>query len=367
MNGEKTTNQRADGLNYAPKSEGVRHVVCRPGEFVFSAAYLDHGHIYGMATGLIEAGGELRHIYDPSENRAAAFKEKFPKVRVVSSLDEMLADSEVKLVVSAAVNNRRGAIGVRVMRGGKDFFCDKPLFTSLDQVEVARRTARETGRKYMGYFSERLHSECAVRAGELVREGRIGRVVQVIGLGPHRINIPSRPDWFFDRDCFGGIICDLGSHQIEQFLFFAGAGNARVASSRVANYAHKQYPKFQDFGEANLLADNGVAGYFRLDWFTPNALEAWGDGRTFILGTEGYIELRKYIDVGGTGEPDTLLLVNGTENERMNLHGKVGYPFFGELILDCLNRTENAMTQEHVFLTSELAIRAQDMAEMVEG
>ncbi|MDR1519449.1 MAG: Gfo/Idh/MocA family oxidoreductase [Planctomycetota bacterium] len=358
--------ERSDGLNYAPVSRGVKHVVCRPGEFVFSAAHLDHGHIYGMTAALLEAGGTLRHVFDPSEKAVAAFLEKFPQARA-ASLDEILADSEVMLVASAAVNCLRGGIGVGIMRAGKDYFCDKPLFTTLDQAAAARAAVRETGRKYLGYFSERLHSECAVKAGELIREGRIGRPVQVIGLGPHRVNIPSRPAWFFDPDKFGGIICDLGSHQIEQFLYFTGAESARISASRVANYRHKRYPGFQDFGDAGLVADNGAVGYFRLDWLTPDALEAWGDGRTFILGTEGYIELRKYTDIGGSRQPDTLFLVNNKVNERMDLRGKTGYPFFGQLILDCLNRTEKAMTQEHIFLASELAVKAQAAAEIVEG
>ncbi|MDR1535203.1 MAG: Gfo/Idh/MocA family oxidoreductase [Planctomycetota bacterium] len=364
---ESRETQRVDGLNYAPESRGVKHVACHPGEFVFSAAHLDHGHIYGMATGLIEAGGELRHVYDPSEKAVAAFLERFPRAKAVGSLAEILADPQVRLVASAAVNSLRCGIGVTVMRAGKDFFCDKPLFTSLEQVETARKAVRETGRRYFGYFSERLHSECAAKAGELIERGRIGRVIQVIGLGPHRINIPSRPEWFFDPEKFGGIICDLGSHQVEQFLFYTGAGGARITASRIANYNHKQYPRFQDFGDVSLVADNGAAGYFRLDWFTPDSLEAWGDGRTFILGTEGYLELRKYTDVGGTRQPDVLFLANRETNERMNLRGLVGYPFFGEMIRDCLDRTQKAMTQEHIFLASELAVRAQAQAEIIEN
>ena len=358
--------QRSDGASYAPQSVGVVRKVCAAGEFPFAAARLDHGHIFGMVTGLLEAGGELRYVYDPDPAAVAAFVERYPQAKPVDSLERLLEIPEVRLVACAAVGSERADVGERVLRAGKDFFCDKPLFTSLEQIERTRRTVAETGRKYMGYFSERLHVECAVKAGELVREGAIGRVVQVLGLGPHRISASTRPEWFFHPERYGGILCDLGSHQIEQFLYFTGASDARVTHSQVANYRFGEYPDFQDFGDMNLLADNGAVGYFRMDWFTPDALEAWGDGRTFILGTHGYIELRKYTDVGGTREPDTLVLVNNDVNERMNLRGKIGYPFFGELILDCLNRTENAMTQEHVFKASELAVRAQNGAVRIE-
>ena len=357
---------RGDGASYAPRSGVAVERACKPGEFPIAAAYLDHGHIFGMMNGLVEAGADLRYVYDPRPEKVAEFRAQYPQAVPVASFEQILADPGIKMVASAAVNSERAGIGEQVMRSGKDYFADKPLFTTLEQVATARRTVAGTGRKYMGYFSERLHVECAVKAGELVAEGLIGRVVQVLGLGPHRISLPTRPDWFFDPQRYGGILCDIGSHQIEQFLFFTGAHDARVTHSQVANYRFKDHPAFQDFGDMNLVADNGAVGYFRMDWFTPDALEAWGDGRTVILGTEGYIELRKYTDLGGTREPDNLFLVNKDRNERMNLRGKVGYPFFGKLIADCLNRTEHAMTQEHVFKTSELAIEAQNMAVRIE-
>ncbi len=362
MAGPAQVIQRSDGINYAPVSTGVIKRVVEPGVFPFAAVRLDHGHIYGMTNGLLEAGAELAYVHDPNPKAVADFIERYPQAKPVDSLETILSDPKIRLVASAAVNRERAGIGMRVMAAGKDYFADKPLFTTLEQIVEARRATKETGRKYMGYFSERLHVECAVKAGEYVKEGRIGRVVQVIGLGPHRISLPSRPEWFFDPARQGGILCDIGSHQVEQLLYFTGARDATLSYSRVANYRNKQLAGFQDFGDMSFVTDNGAVGYFRMDWLTPDALEVWGDGRTIILGTHGYIELRKYTDVGGTRQPDNLILVNDKDNIRENLRGKVGFPFFGELILDCLNRTENAMTQEHVFKTSELAVVAQNRA-----
>src|SRR5690606_6573876 len=208
----------------------------------------------------------------------------------------ILEDKEIQLVAGAAVTSERCALGMRVMDSGKDYFTDKAPFTTLEQLEMARKKVKETGKKYMVYYSERLHVESAVYAGQLIEQGAIGRVVQVIGTGPHRLNAPSRPDWFFKKEKYGGILCDIGSHQCEQFLYFTGAKDAKVLHSKVANYHNKQYPELEDFGDATLLADNGATGYFRVDWLTPDGLRTWGDGRMIILGTEGYIELRKYID-----------------------------------------------------------------------
>ncbi len=355
--------QKSDGMNYAP--QGHAKPVVKPGEFAFAAAYLEHGHIYGQCNGLIEAGAQLRWVYDADPKKVEAFLAKFPQTRVARSFDEILADPAIHLVAAAAVPSERGAIGIRVMKAGKDYFTDKTPFTSLEQLEAARRAVSETKRKYMVYFSERLHVESAMHAGDLVAGGAIGRVVQVIGLGPHRLNKPSRPAWFFERARYGGILCDIGSHQFEQFLHFTGATDATVTQAAIANFANPDQPEFEDFGEASLLGNNGTSNYVRVDWFTPDGLSTWGDGRTVILGTKGYIELRKYVDVARDRAGDNIYLVDDRGEQHLNVAGKVGFRFFGEFILDCLNRTEVAMTQEHAFKAAELCLRAQAAARRI--
>jgi predicted dehydrogenase len=351
--------QKSDGMNYAP--QGKPRPVVKPGEFLFAAAFLDHGHINGQCNGLVEAGGQLKWVYDSDASRAEALASKFPGARIARSFEQILEDPDVRLVAAAAIPNLRGAIGCRVMEAGKDYFTDKTPFTTLDQLDAAKAVVARTGRKYAVYYSERLHVESTMYATELVREGAIGRVLQVIGLGPHRLGT-GRPDWFFKKEQFGGILCDIGSHQFEQFLTFTGATDAAVTHAAVANYANQTHPEFEDFGEANLLGDNGATNYIRVDWFTPAGLGTWGDGRTTILGTKGYIELRKYIDVGRDKTGDHVYLVDEKGEHHIEVAGKVGFRFFGELILDCLNRTENAMTQRHAFKAAELCLRAQAMA-----
>ena len=356
--------QKSDGMTYAP--QGKPRPAVQPGEFPFAATHLDHGHIFGQTNGLLEAGGELRWVYDPDPAKVKAFQERYPQARAARSLEEILNDREIRLVAAAAVPNERGPLGCRVMDSGKDYFTDKTPFTSLDQLADARATTERTGRKYMVYYSERLHVECAVLAGDLIRQGAIGRVVQVLGLGPHRLTAQSRPAWFFERARYGGILCDIGSHQIEQFLSFSGAKDATVTNAAVGNYHNPEYPELEDFGECSLVADNGASNYFRVDWLTPDGLRTWGDGRTFILGTDGYIELRKYIDVATEGKAgDHLLLVNGQGEQAHHVSGQVGFPFFGQLILDCLHRTEDAMTQAHAFKAAELCLQAQAQARVL--
>jgi predicted dehydrogenase len=349
--------QKADGMNYAP--QGKPAPVVQAGEFKFAAAHLDHGHVYGQCNGLLEAGAELKWVYDPDEKKVAAFKEKYPQAQAARSLDEILEDDSIKLVTAAAVPCDRGPLGLRVMSAAKDYFTDKTPFTSLAQLDDAKAAVARTGRKYMVYFSERLHVESAMYATDLVAGGAIGRVVQVIGLGPHRLGKANRPAWFFEKAKFGGILTDIGSHQFEQFLTYTGATDATITQAAVGNFANPDKPEFEDFGEASLLGDNGASNYIRVDWFTPNGLSTWGDGRTVILGTNGYIELRKYVDVAREKTGDNVYIVDHAGERHINVAGKVGFRFFGQLILDCLNRTEKAMTQGHAFKAAELCLRAQ--------
>ncbi len=354
--------EKRDGGTYAPRGKAC--AVCEKGAFPIGVIGLDHGHIYGMCNGLTEAGATLGPVYDPDPAKVGPFLAAFPEAWAAGSREEVLA-SDVKLVASAAVPADRCQIGCEAMRRGKDCFLDKPPLTTRAQLAEARRTAAETGRKMLVYFSERLHVEASVYAQQLIEQGAIGRVVQVMGWGPHRLSAQGRPAWFFEPERYGGILVDIGCHQIEQLVFFAGASDARIVQSRVGNYAHGQYPRFQDFGDAMLLCDNGVTGYFRVDWFTPDGLRAWGDGRTLITGTEGYIELRKYLDVASSAEGDHVYYVNGKEERHFCASGQCGFPFFGKLINDCLHRTETAMTQTYIFRVMELALEAQERAQLV--
>jgi predicted dehydrogenase len=331
----------------------------------FAAVGLNHGHIYGQTGLLLRAGAELAAYHADEDDLAAAFAKAFPQARRTATRQEVLEDESIQLIVSAAIPDERGPLGVAAMRHGKDYMADKPGFTTLEQLAEARRVQAETGRIYSICFSERFENSATVKAGELVAQGAIGRVVQTIGLGPHRTSLTSRPDWFFRKSRYGGILNDIASHQADQFLFFTGSTQAEVVSAQVANYKHPQHPEFEDFGDLTLRgsAPGGpeVTGYIRVDWYTPDGLGTWGDGRLTILGTDGYIELRKYIDIAGRPGGGHLFLVDGTGTHYIDCAG-VELPYGRQLLADIRDRTETAMPQAHCFLASELVLRAQQQA-----
>jgi len=331
----------------------------------FAVIGLNHGHIYGQTEAVLRGGGELASFYAPEADLAAAFAKRYPQARLVRNEKEILEDKSVQLVVSASIPDERAPLGVRVMEHGKDFMADKPGITTLEQLADVRRVQKATGRIYSIMYSERLENRATVKAGELVKAGAIGKVVQTIGLGPHRMNAGTRPAWFFDPERFGGILCDIGSHQFDQYLFFTGSTRAGVVASQVGNVHHPQYPGFQDFGDVMLRGDGGT-GYIRVDWFTPDGLNTWGDGRLTILGTDGYIELRKNVDIAGREGGNHLFLVDKKETRYMDCSGEP-LPYGSQLVDDVLNRTETAMPQAHCFLATELALKAQKAAQPVGG
>jgi predicted dehydrogenase len=339
----------------------VKHIKPEAGRIKFSVIGLNHGHIYGQVEAVTRGGGELVSFYAKEADLAAAFAKRYPNARQAASEQEILNDKTTQLVLSAAIPDERAPIGIRVMKSGKDYMVDKPGITSLEQLAQVRKVQKETKRIYSIMYSERLENRATVKAGELVQAGAIGKVLQTIGLGPHRMNIPSRPEWFFDKKRFGGIICDIASHQFDQYLFFTGSKKAEIVASQVGNLNHPQYPHFEDFGDTMVRGDGGV-GYIRVDWFTPDGLKSWGDGRLTIMGTEGFIELRKNVDIAGRDGGNHLFLVNNNETKYVDC-SKTELPYGRQLVDDVINRTETAMSQEHCFLATELALRAQKNAQ----
>ena len=323
----------------------------------FSTIGINHAHIYSQTDALIRGGAELVSLNAKEPALIEEYRKKYPQVKLARSEKEILEDNSIQMVISSAIPIERAPLGIEVMKHGKDFMADKPGIISLEQLAEVRRVQKETKKIYSILYSERLENRATLKAGELVKAGAIGQVIQTIGLGPHRMNIKTRPSWFFDKQNYGGILCDIGSHQCDQFLFFTGSTQADVAASQVGNVHYPEYPAFEDFGDVTFQGNNGT-GYFRVDWFTPDGLSTWGDGRLTILGTEGYIEIRKYVDIAGKEGGNHLFLVDKKKTRYFDC-SQVPMPYGEQLIADVNNRTETAMAQDHCFLATELALTAQ--------
>lgn len=324
----------------------------------FAAIGLDHRHIYHMVGELIAAGAVCAG-YDPetSDPRVLdGFRERFPDLEPVAR-ERLLDDPSIAVIVSAAIPRDRPGIAIRAMRAGKDVMVDKPGATTLADCDAIDAVARETGRIFSICFSERFVVRACEAASRLVAEGAIGPVISTVGLGPHRLNREIRPAWFFERAAYGGILTDIASHQIDQFLHFTGNRDAEIAASTVANHEVRDVPGFEDFGEM-LLRAKDATGYIRVDWFTPDGLPVWGDGRLFLTGTEGTIELRKYLDIAGRSGADHLFLTNRDGVTHIDASGEP-LTYFPKFLADVRDRTATAMPEGHALTVTRLAIAAE--------
>lgn len=330
----------------------------------FGVIGINHSHIYGQTKCLLDAGAELVAFHAPEDDLAAAFQAAFPQALRVTDAARIYEDPSLHMVVTAAIPDQRAAVALTAMRHGKDVMTDKPGAITFEELALLRQLQAETKRIWSVCYSERFETRSTVKASELVAAGAIGKVVQTIGIGPHALNNNPRPDWFFQRKRYGGILADIAAHQCDQFLHFTGSTRAEVVAAHIANHANPQRPELEDFGEV-LLRGNGGTGYVRVDWYTPKGLGTWGDGRLTILGTDGYIELRKYIDIAGQPGTDHVFLVDQKGTQRIDC-SHTPLPYGAQLIADVLDRTETAMPQAHCFLATELAITAEAKAVRVE-
>ena len=327
----------------------------------FAVIGINHSHINSQVGAVLRGGGELVWLFAKEPELVKNFQTRFPQATLARSEDEVLQDASVQLVLSSAIPVDRAPLGIRVMQHGKDYMADKPGITTLEQLAEVRRVQAATKRIYSIMFSERFENRATVKAGELVKAGAIGHVVQTVGLGPHRISLTTRPAWFWDKARFGGILCDIASHQADQFLYFTGSTRADVVAAQVGNVHHPQYPDFEDFGDVMLRGDSGT-GYIRVDWFTPDGLPTWGDGRLTILGTEGFIEVRKNVDLAGRPGESHLFIADQKSTRYIDC-ATVDLPYGRLLVDDVLNRTETAMPQAHCYLSTELVLKAQRQAQ----
>jgi predicted dehydrogenase len=324
----------------------------------FAAIGLDHRHIYYHVEQLQREGAScVGHCPQTSDPRVlAGFRERFPQVPAVDRR-RLLEDPSIDFVCIAAVPSDRAALAIDAMRHGKDVMVDKPGLISLADLSAVQACVAETGRIFSICFSERFVVRACEAASRLVAAGEIGRVIQTVGLGPHRLNRAIRPGWFFDPGAFGGILTDIASHQIDQFLHYTASDTAEIVSSSVANRGLPEMPAFEDYGEI-LLRSETATGFIRVDWFTPDGLGAWGDGRLFLLGTEGYIELRKYIDIAGREGSDHVFLSNRDGTRHIDA-SREPLTYFTKFQADVRDRSSTAMPRDHALKVTRLAITAQ--------
>ena len=325
----------------------------------FAAIGLDHRHVYDLTAGLLAAGAVcVGHDPETSDPRVlAGFRKRFPNIPAVAR-DRLLDDPSIDFIVLCSVPRDRAAVAIEAMRRGKDVMVDKPGVTTAALLAEVEAAVRETGRIW-SIVMGRLTSASVQAALGVVRSGELGHLVSLTSLAPHRLNRALRPDWFFERDAYGGIINDIGVHSIDQFLAFAGASDATIGASTIGCFGTSP-PGFEDFAEITLRSAT-MTGTMRMDWFTPDGLPDWGDGRLFLVGTEGTLELRKNLDIEGRAGGDHLLVANRNRTRHQDC-SELQVTYYRDFLDDVRDRTGRMLDGGRVFSVCRLALRCQSDA-----
>ena len=325
----------------------------------FAAIGLDHRHVYDLTTGLLAAGAHcVGHDPETTDQRVlAGFRKRFPNVPAVPR-ERLLDDPSIDFIVLSAVPRDRAALAIEAMRRGKDVMVDKPGITTPDQLAAVEAVVRETGRIWSICLG-RLGSPAVQAALLVVRSGELGRLLSLTSLAPHRLNRALRPDWFFDRDAYGGIINDIGVHSIDQFMAFADTADITIAASTIGSFGTPP-AGFEDFAEITLRSQT-MTGTMRQDWFTPDGLADWGDGRLFLVGTEGTLELRKNLDLEGRAGGDHMFVANKQRTRYQNCSG-LPVTYYRDFLGDVRERNGQMMDGGRVFAVCRLALRCQATA-----
>ena len=320
---------------------------------------LDHIHGLVLAVRLWQAGATIAAFHASGGKNVAAMKLLGPKA-TSSSIDAIIEDPTIDLIVTAAIPRDRGDIAVRALRAGKHVVADKPGVTTLDGLAAIDEALAETDRRWWVMFGERFENRAVAEACRRAQLGDIGRVVSVLGLGPHRMGADGRPDWFWDPVATGGILVDIGSHQADQFLMATGAGTADVISAQVGNVSVPRHPDMQDIGQM-VVSGGGAIGTHRVDYLSPKGLKTWGDGRLMIVGTDGTLEVRTNVDVAGRKGKEHLIAVDAKGTRRIDCT-KAKVDWAKRLVADVVDGSDTFVNQDHVRAVCDLTLRAQAAA-----
>lgn len=174
-------------------------------------------------------GLHLAAIVQRKGNEAA---DKYPDVRIVRNLDELLAIREIRLVVIATPNDTHYEFARQCLAAGRDVVVDKPFTTTLEEAKSLVQFAKDSGRLLTVYQNRRYDGDFqAIR--KLVADGTLGRIVQ-FETNYDRYRPQLKPGaWRESARPGSGILFDIAPHLIDHALVLFGLPEAVTADVRI--------------------------------------------------------------------------------------------------------------------------------------
>lgn len=325
----------------------------------FSIIGCEHEHISIFIEEMLELGHECAGIYE-AENKAllesVAEKYNLP----IAEDKEMLLSNNVDMVGSSAINNQKIDIIELCEERGKHIMVDKPAVTNREDYKRLQAVI-DRGQIEVGMLLTERYRPAFSTLKRYIDEQRLGKIINIGIRKPHKLKPSTRPAWHFSKEQGGGIVIDLFVHDFDLLRWLTG-DEIRGFDGMVTKNMLPEYPTFYDAAAVQvLLKDNTIAQLYA-DWHTPEASKTYGDGRIFVVGTEGYAELRLSGDPLITDETLMLFVTHEKEYERVELDTLQAT--ISEDFLQRIEGKQAGITHQDILAASIATIEADENAKI---
>jgi predicted dehydrogenase len=333
-------------------------------DVTFGIIGCQHGHIHGLIESLVAIPGvTCAGIYDEQPEAMKAVTDRYP-VNAVASPDVLLDDAKVTLIGTAAVNNDKGALLAQAVEAGKHVIADKPLCTIIEDLNAIEKAATEN-RVRVGLMLSERYQGYTQKMMELVNDGAIGHVANVLCVRPHRLGRAGRPDWMFVDEKYGGIIVDLAIHDVDIIRWAAGGVFEEITAYQ-QNWGN---PTDKDFGDIGVLLGrltSGATGMVRTDWFTPATSPVHGDTRFIITGTRGMIEVRAAGDLWTRKKkcPPELMVMTDNRDPVRFAPGKPDVTMVDDFLASTYGDAKPILSNTDVFEATRASLMARESTKL---
>ncbi len=306
-----------------------------------------HSHVFSvLKTVLTLSDVSIIAAWETYADSVAAAREHGVTV-THSDYDEMLRLPTLDAVVVGDYYAARGEKIIKALSAGKHVYADKPICTSLSELEKIERLAKEK-KLSVGCMLDLRCSGAAAAAKTVVDSGALGEIHNISFGGQHPLNYGSRPGWYFETGKHGGTINDIAIHGIDLVRFITGKGVQSVQAARCWNAYAKKVPEFCDSAQFMVTLDGGAGLIADVSYAMPYPMVCKSPlGWRFTMwGENGVMEFQ------GGADSVTLYLKNAAAPEIVT-----GTPLTADPFYDFL---ADASGKPSAFTTDEVLHSARD-------
>ena len=230
-----------------------------------------HGHIFDLYHRAIDS--EEIEVVAACESDQST-REQIKAQDIVNlthdNVSDMLGVVDCDAVAIGDYYSRRGNLIIQALSQDKHVICDKPLCTSLDELNEIEKLSTQKNLKVVCKLDMR-DSPQFISIRKLIRKGTIGEIHAISFDGQHPLLLGTRPEWYFEPGKHGGTINDIAVHAIDAIPWITGLSFKRVNAARCWNAFAHDFPHFEGAGQMLLTMDNGCGVIGDVSYMAPDS------------------------------------------------------------------------------------------------